>query len=108
MTQPEFNFNRPFYPDIPYLYGSQKRKMYDALKTCCSCTNTDFIRMGVFKYTGRISEIRRDLSAYGWTLRAESKGGGLTEYHLEKIYENKTPFMPIGKNKAAVRLGELV
>jgi len=88
MTQTELNF-KSFYPDLSYPYGSQKRKMYDHLKTVCSCTNADFVRhLNVFKYTGRISEIREDLAAFGWTIRAERLHDGLFCYHLEKIYKH--------------------
>jgi hypothetical protein len=76
---------RSFYPDLGYEWGTQKRKMYDHLKIVCSCTNSDFVNgMHVFKYTNRISEIRKDLEVHGWTIRAERLHDGLFEYHLER------------------------
>jgi hypothetical protein len=85
MTQTALMFDRPFYPDLDYEYGSQKQRMYDRLKACCSVTNTTFVTADrVWKYTNRISEIRHDLEAHGWTIRAERLHDGLWEYHLEK------------------------
>jgi hypothetical protein len=86
-SQLSLNLSRVFYPDLGYPYNSQKRRMYDRLKACCSVTNTTFVTADrVWKYTNRISEIRKDLEAHGWTIRAERLHDGLWEYHLERSY----------------------
>jgi len=63
----------------PLKADSQTSRMLDALM-CGPCTNAHFVRrMGIFKYTGRISELRKR----GYLIHACDMGGGLTEYILK-------------------------
>jgi hypothetical protein len=83
--QQELNFKKPLYPDLGYEWGTQKAKMYALLKTNCSATNSDFVRqLQIFRYGGRIMEMRADLKPHGWTIRKERIKGSLYEYHLER------------------------
>lgn len=41
-------------------------------------TSRDFIDMGIFKYSSRIAELRRD----GWNIQASHVKGGLWQYNL--------------------------
>jgi hypothetical protein len=85
MVQQELNFKKPFYPDLGYKWGTQKYKMYEFLKIVGAATNSDFVRQfQVFRYSGRIMELRADLKPHGWTIRTEHVRGSLYEYHLER------------------------
>ncbi|MBM4311418.1 MAG: hypothetical protein FJ119_10805 [Deltaproteobacteria bacterium] len=63
----------------PLKADSQTSRMLNAL-IIAPCTNAYFVRrMGIFKYTSRISELRKR----GWLIHAFDMGDGLTEYILK-------------------------
>ena len=64
--------------DVPRLTGQCARLL--AMLQRGPVRNTEMMACGMFKYTSRISDLRR----YGYRIVCEPQGGGLSLYRLEE------------------------
>jgi hypothetical protein len=77
---------KPVYPDIHQKPGTQCYRIYRALKIFHSLTNRHFIKiMNIYRYGGRIMELRDALEPKGWTIATERVDKGLFKYTLERL-----------------------
>ena len=68
----------------PYDYGTQKYRILELLRLG-PVTNRDMVQgLSVYKYTGRIFEIREDLKFQDLDITVKPLGGGLYEYRIAR------------------------
>jgi hypothetical protein len=70
-------------PDNPFRPGTQNHRIYEAMRRR-PVTNAEMVRvMGIFKYTSRISSVRRYLEGFGMTVLATPMNKeGLYSYQM--------------------------
>jgi len=74
-------------PLMNYREGTQPWKIYQRLTMHRSVTNKDLILMEIYRYGGRLDEMRDDLEAKGWTIRTVPLNTSRTfnSYVLEEV-----------------------
>lgn len=71
---PLFRHLSPEKPVNPFVHGSQNWRILEALEDGPK-TSLELSRIAL-KYTGRVSDIRKELYGSGWTIRATLRESG--------------------------------
>ena len=90
----EVSFTATPYPDIRIKPGSQKHVLYERLKAGAIMNFEIREVTGSMNHTRRISELRKQLEAHGWTIASYNLGEGVWRYRLEPLILSRRPKTP--------------